>query len=887
MIFVHAATAQCPLACNGLTHVSLGVNGTSLVTPQNILNNPPMNCLPDYQVVLIDANGNMLPQPIVNCQHVNQTLTVKVYHTPSNNFCWGNLLVEDKLAPSVQCQNDTISCSTLTDTSGYGKVKAIDNCQATKILVKEFDTTLVCNASNPFIKKITRIWRAKDQSGNLSDSCTQTIHVTKNGLDNIFFPPHWIGVNAFSCEQANPDPSITGVPLMQNKPLAPVCKILVSYADSILPICGKARLIERLWTAYDCCTDQKVIYKQQIQMLDTTPPLIDCPKLLTVSVNETNCTATVLLPPADVIDNCSTNLTAIITSSLGTGPGPYTNVPIGSYLIKYTATDSCGNTKTCNTILQVKDVVTPTVVCPSDITVLLDATSHAKLSADSIPSFASDNCCLYDFEVKKMADADSTYTECLNFDCGDTDSSFMVQVRVWDCYWNKNYCMVNIHVRDTIPPMITCPVNITVNCKNEDISPAITGFPIVVDSCSSLISASYSDIDTLLNICDLGIVYRIWTGEDASGNISQCIQNIEIKDITPPTIIWPSDVSLDCIIPFDSVIMAGIPQFQVDCESFAVAHKDSIVIQPGCDIVIRQWKANNICTGLDTIYNQTIHLLDTIQPSIDCPDDVTIYADLDCVGALVIDPATIQDECAHYLISSNNSPSANSPDKLNISGFYKPGIHLITIHTQDACNEAMCSVQITVLDTISPILQCKDNVIINLDGDCIQTINPLNFIEVASDNCGTPILSANPDSVTLLNCGPFLFTITATDSSNNATSCLIHAIVVDSSLVCCGQGTQPGTVSTGNLNHLERSQLSIQPNPFRNQTELCIQGIPGDEYQLQITSVDGVSIWQDQFKLKHQKECLQLDDRVIPLPGMYLLQLKDKSGFISRMITKF
>lgn len=108
--------AQCSMACAGSTNVSLSPTCEGTITYDMILQNPN-NCSPNgpsaYQVIVMDLAGFPIPtSPVVNADHIGQTLTVKVKHWASGNSCWGNINVEDKVGPTITCPaNVTVPCT--------------------------------------------------------------------------------------------------------------------------------------------------------------------------------------------------------------------------------------------------------------------------------------------------------------------------------------------------------------------------------------------------------------------------------------------------------------------------------------------------------------------------------------------------------------------------------------------------------------------------------------------------------------------------------------------------------------------------------------------------------------------------------------------------------
>jgi len=85
---------------------------------------------------------------------------------------------------------------------------------------------------------------------------------------------------------------------------------------------------------------------------------LTCPESFTVNANSVSCTASLNLPLATAIDDCSSaNIRR--TWEFGAGGGPFTDIPGGTHIITYTASDECGNTSVCTTELTVVDLTGP------------------------------------------------------------------------------------------------------------------------------------------------------------------------------------------------------------------------------------------------------------------------------------------------------------------------------------------------------------------------------------------------------------------------------------------------------------------------------------------------------------------------------------------------
>jgi hypothetical protein len=96
-----------------------------------------------------------------------------------------------------------------------------------------------------------------------------------------------------------------------------------------------------------------------------------------------------------------------------------------------------------------------------------------------------------------------------------------------------DYADVNITVQDTIPPVIYCLNDITVEQTSAAGTPVTLIDPNVFDICDAAPTIT-NDANTA--IFPLGETTVTWTATDASGNSSVCTQKVTVVDTTPPTI---------------------------------------------------------------------------------------------------------------------------------------------------------------------------------------------------------------------------------------------------------------------------------------------------------------------------------------------------------------
>jgi len=101
------------IACNDAVNISLDDECAVTVTADMILEGGDYGCFDDYTVSIAGANGAVIGNT-VGADHVGMTLTATVTD-PNGNSCWGQLTVEDKIGPTLECIDVYTTCTGTTD----------------------------------------------------------------------------------------------------------------------------------------------------------------------------------------------------------------------------------------------------------------------------------------------------------------------------------------------------------------------------------------------------------------------------------------------------------------------------------------------------------------------------------------------------------------------------------------------------------------------------------------------------------------------------------------------------------------------------------------------------------------------------------------------------
>lgn len=423
--------AQCALGCNGSIQVSLDANCEAAITPDLVITDFEGGMTPScpagvFTVQIQDEHGNTLvfplnPDgfPVIDGSLIGQTAFVSITDEVSGNSCWGELTVEDKIPPIIECVDiDALFCFEQID---FTPTLQIPECS--DVVFDLIGSNVVVNDCNSgldpeILKVVTSTYVATDESGNVSEPCTFTYNVLRHPIDLVEGPANFFNDfgNAFTCgdfeldDQGNPiiDPMITGVPYIDldmdmtqdnsDIPLYPepelACNIVATFTDQFLEIDCVLKVI-RTWTIveWNCMPRVYPPIIQNIEIADNTPPTIDQLPDITVSSNisidyshptngDIDCGALTNLPPAVLDDNCdgmdelevTINITTIDGDPVDfvSGNGGLASIPLGVYVVTYTVLDDCHNEAEMSYFINVQDLTSPVTICDQNTVVSLN-----------------------------------------------------------------------------------------------------------------------------------------------------------------------------------------------------------------------------------------------------------------------------------------------------------------------------------------------------------------------------------------------------------------------------------------------------------------------------------------------------------------------------------
>ncbi|NNK81881.1 MAG: PKD domain-containing protein, partial [Flavobacteriaceae bacterium] len=311
----------------------------------------------------------------------------------------------------------------------------------------------------------------------------------------------------------------------------------------------------------------------------------------------------------------------------------------GTYTVTLTVVDN-GGLPECNTASISQDVIVtdsaPTISCPDDITVNVDAGECFSTVTLQNPTI-TDDCTVNDINITNNAPA--------NFPVGVT----VVTWTYTDTSGNTDSCEQSVTVIDNEAPTIdTEASNETVECDGLGNTTELNNWltsngGATASDCSSITWTN--DFTSLSDLCGAtGSATVTFTATDNAGNSAITSAIFTIEDTTPPTLTAPNDISIECDQDPDDISIAGSPTGGFDaCGGYSIGYSDvnSAYSCFGNYTITRTWTATDECGNITSV-DQTITVEDTTDPVLaDIPADITA----ECDNIPAVGSPTATDNC--------------------------------------------------------------------------------------------------------------------------------------------------------------------------------------------------------------------------------------------------
>ncbi len=447
-------------------------------------------------------------------------------------------------------------------------------------------------------------------------------------------------------------------------------------------------------------------------------------------------------------DNCAIASISISQTEFDCGD-------IGANTVTLTVTDINGNTNTATATVTVVDNIAP-IINAQDITVYLDATGTASITADELNNGSADVCGIASITVSQT-----------EFDCGDVGANTVI-LTVTDINGNTNTATATVTVEDnTAPVVITQDITVQLDATGEVI---ITAEQIDNGSTDACGIASLSLSQTGFDCGDVGAHTVTLTVTDINGNTNTATATVTVEDSTPPVV-----TTQDITVQLDATGAVSITADQIDNGSSDACGIASITVSQ-TEFDCGDVGANTVTlTVIDVNGNintgtATVTVEDNTDPVV-LTRDITVQ--LDATGAVSITADQIDDGssdvCGITMLELDRTDFTCAD----------VGDNTVTLTVTDVNgNTNTATATVTVEDNIAPVVLTRD-ITVQLDATGAVSITVEQIDSGSSDACGIASLSLSQTDFNCGDVGANTVTLTVTDVNGNTNTATATVTVED------------------------------------------------------------------------------------------------------------
>jgi len=478
------------------------------------------------------------------------------------------------------------------------------------------------------------------------------------------------------------------------------------------------------------------------------------------------------------------------------------NLAVGNYTVNLTDANGC--TDAVTGVISQDDSELPNAIC-QNVTVQLNATGNATLSASVVDNGSTDNCGIASFVVSPNV-----------FACAQLGPNPVV-LTVTDVNGNVSTCNATVTVQDLIPPVAVCEdVTVTLDASGNA---SITTSQVNNGSSDNCSIQSISLSDDAFTCADAPSTTVTLTVTDVAGNSANCLSTITVVEDTNPTAVCQDiAVNLDAN---GNVTINGAQLGSGSSDNCSIA---SISANPSA-FDCSNFGANAVTvtvidvSGNTATCNATVTVSDNLAPNAICQN---ITVQLDGAGNASIAAADVDNGSGDNCAIDNISVSPNTFTCAEI------GPNTVTLTVTDVNGlVSTCNATVTVEDALGPTATCQ-NITVALDANGMATIVASQIDNGSTDNCsGSLTLSVTPNSFDCTLNSPAQVELTVTDVAGNSSTCSATVTLVENTpptAVCqditiqldaAGNASIVGAdVDGGSFDNCGIATLDVDPSAF-------------------------------------------------------------------------
>lgn len=665
--------------------------------------------------------------------------------------------IEDNENPEITCPSNitennnsgecgavvTFADATATDNIGEPTITRIDN------------TGLVSGDIFP-VGTTTIRYRATDGFGNV-DECSFTITITDAEDPVISCPDN--KVESFDSATGYEVPDFTDeVEVSDNCTSSDDLIITQSpqEGDFITESQVVTITVEDSAGLIDSCTFQLTLEEQQQYELE-------CIGDLTVRLGE---------------DAQNSNVTEIETSEFITSDisnldlalrvQQFTCEDIGTNSLTIRASDKdTGEEYSCTVTVTVVDVGEPLIICPAGV----QTREIPASGVYELPDFAevysiSDNCSDFEDLVFTQDPLPGTeYTE---------EGDYEIILTATDVFNNTETCEVTYRLIKSAQPSFECPVvnEIDPIIKNTECDYEVADYSSLITNFQNFSNTPFISSEYVKNEDFLSVSLEVYDGEN--GNfVGDCVFEVPAIDNTAPNFENCTNRNLSITIAEGS--FWNLQDFRDDFTATDNCDADLEYTQdpePGTPINETTDVAVRVTDGSDNtrscIFTIDVTVVQGNDLIINCPGDVTIFADENC-------EYRVPDLSEAINVSNDEAIIEQS---LEINSIFDNNVDpYVTVTATFEGESVFCDIYLTPKDEVDPVIECPADETINLGDGERYTLPDYSETTQATDNCGEVTITQQPVAGTEIT-EDVDVVMTARDSAGNTISCDFRVNIV-------------------------------------------------------------------------------------------------------------
>jgi gliding motility-associated-like protein len=413
------------------------------------------------------------------------------------------------------------------------------------------------------------------------------------------------------------------------------------------------------------------------------------------------------------------------------------------------------------------DVTPPAITCPSPSSVYSDQYCEFPLIDYGALATVNDAC-----GIVSIIQSPAIGT--------NVSANTVITLQAVDPSGNSASCNFTLTVIDTIVPKATCiPLDtLYASASCTAIVPNILPTVVVTEFCTPLASLIYNQtpaagtsISTTQNI--------FVTVTDLAGNVGGCFTHMLLFDTIPPQITCPANqtVSTNNGCTYDMGTFTTQATVTDNCSTIFLLNQspavgNSLPVGPHSITIqaIDEQGNSQVCQFTLTVQDLTL-------PLVNCPTGVNVPVNNQCLAQVgdIIPLVSATDNCtaSNLLVFAQNKPA-------NL--IFSDTITVLMTAIDLNGNIGSCSVLVTAIDTLAPVVSCLSDTLLAISGTCTMTVPNLASTHSAVENCAPSNLvtfSQNPLPGTVIT-NPIGIVISYTDTSGNVGTCITQVIPIES-----------------------------------------------------------------------------------------------------------